>query len=201
MLKLKLPHGIFTREKGMEYGVDYGLSQCHGFESESIPSWSSDSMWLVTYGIVLIIGIDKMGSVPCGQARSTATTEEWLLLVPCCDHHLKIVSAALGRTGGHDLKSQADMLRSTAAGDQMSRGEIERQNYRLGLDDPWLHVSHTRYWGMQSHACSGEGLLHIMVCSFQLEYSGWYVMWVGAWHQLHNRPILPTCYEEVFLST
>ena len=30
--------------KGMEYGVDYGLSQCHGFESEAIPLWTSDSM-------------------------------------------------------------------------------------------------------------------------------------------------------------
>ena len=93
-------------------------------------------------------------------------------MVPCCDHHLKIVSAALGRTGGHDLRSQADMLRSTAAGDQMSRGEIERQNNRLGLDDPWLPVSHARYSSMQSHACPVEGHLHIMVCSFQLEYAG-----------------------------
>ena len=93
-------------------------------------------------------------------------------MVPCYDHHLKIVSAALGRTGGHDLKSQADMLRSTAAEDQMSRGEIERQNYRLDLDDPWLPVSHTRYSGMQSHACPGEGHLHITVFSFQLQYAG-----------------------------
>ena len=37
-------HGFESESKGMEYGVDYGLSQCHGFESESIPSWTSDSM-------------------------------------------------------------------------------------------------------------------------------------------------------------
>ena len=72
-------------------------------------------------------------------------------MVPSCDHHLRIVRAALGRTRGHDLKSQACCI-STAAGDQMSRGDIERQNYRMGLDDPWQPVSHTWYLGMQSLA-------------------------------------------------